>query len=969
MSSYYRQDAKLWEAVKIGRSKYRAIGRDHRGIMLWKGSGPTIYTLIEKAQGEWGLGRFDDQPFAQPIAQQFSRLSKEIKQHVRAQQKSGQVQSNPVGLRAKYHDFVKELPIEGLKAHHKALLSAIEKDPMNPKAGAWTQAVGKISLELEKRGVKMNPLTRDEANVLLEKGREALDLAGRNLDAGFPVTGTMHAGMAYADARAVETAAPRKYASHHAQGADLRHRAYGLIKPELDREARRSVGLKPNPLTRREAGKLLEQAKQHREKPVRSMEEGAYQSGRANAAAWAASEFGPRDMRQGAAIQASESALFYPRPHQRRHNPGTLNVGDRVMYSRDWLKSTGTYTGEIPQKKGVIKEIQDLGSLRLATVLWEGNAIPLWSKVNILNLRRVGVTEPQNNPLVMTVMGNPGVCRNPSHSHRRRNPVDYQDVYSAAQKVGYSVHDAASVASAFKRTGELPRMIEAQLRYFKNPVEGWAVTRDGETLKTFPREQDAMAFLLRHQGQSIHWAVKYEGYDIVEVRGGKIAFSYRRDILRNLHKGFRRPNPTEIVARVENGHAIQAFHAHGMTRDGKREWLRRQRADGKMAGSAVLTNPKKKTGYLITGDDPGRGPWAITHKTSKELLEHIHANVKDELQEYLDNTEGEEGNYDRDNAIEFKEMLEGKVPFDFRALESLLQGWKSTDSSCEIENIFDNFSANPLNRREAAHLLRDARTTAQRARTAGTKSGKGYLRGRADGLATAVGRYGPKRQRMEGVTRIFQRTSSLASKNPNLEYAVFRHMRHGKVSWGAVVASAGWESQIPKPVDVVYGIFTGAGKREAIEIGKRRWVSEEKARAIAKTRGQKYVTNPGKTGTRRKVTMTLEAFAKMVKAKRDPKLWAAFLKKVADYKKWSHGTLPKKVTVEQVNVPGMSGMWMTYDAGKAPETAYVMPHGTKRKGAWVHEWETMPELKNDPDSGIVLTKLKGRSRITDFYHK
>lgn len=53
----------------------------------------------------------------------------------------------------------------------------------------------------------------------------------------------------------------------------------------------------------------------------------------------------------------------------------------------------------------------------------------------------------------------------------RRNPTDYQDVLQAAQRVGYSVQDAARVASAFKRTGELPSMIEAQLRYFgrRNP--------------------------------------------------------------------------------------------------------------------------------------------------------------------------------------------------------------------------------------------------------------------------------------------------------------------------------------------------------------------------------------------------------------------------------------------------------------------------------------------------------------------
>jgi hypothetical protein len=132
-------------------------------------------------------------------------------------------------------------------------------------------------------------------------------------------------------------------------------------------------------------------------------------------------------------------------------------------------------------------------------------------------------------------------------------------------------------------------------------------------------------------------------------------------------------------------------------------------------------------------------------------------------------------------------------------------------------------------------------------------------------------------------------------------------------------------------------------------------------------RGGKW-ENP-KAGTRRKVTMSLEAFARLVKKQNNPKLMADFRKKVADYKKWTHGTLPKRVTVETVNTPGVSGMWITCDAGKAPETTYIMPTRSKRKGAWKHEWETMPNLKNDPRSGIILTKLKGKSRITDFYHR
>jgi hypothetical protein len=87
---YYAHDtAKLWDVVKIGRSKFRAIGRDPRGVMLWKGSGPTIYVIYVRSAGDWASGSFTDAPHPVPVAQQFSRMSREIKRHIRAQQRGG----------------------------------------------------------------------------------------------------------------------------------------------------------------------------------------------------------------------------------------------------------------------------------------------------------------------------------------------------------------------------------------------------------------------------------------------------------------------------------------------------------------------------------------------------------------------------------------------------------------------------------------------------------------------------------------------------------------------------------------------------------------------------------------------------------------------------------------------------------------------------------------------------------------
>jgi hypothetical protein len=125
--------------------------------------------------------------------------------------------------------------------------------------------------------------------------------------------------------------------------------------------------------------------------------------------------------------------------------------------------------------------------------------------------------------------------------------------------------------------------------------------------------------------------------------------------------------------------------------------------------------------------------------------------------------------------------------------------------------------------------------------------------------------------------------------------------------------------------------------------------------------------NPG--GSKRRMTMTVERFANWVKSKRDPAMWRAFLAKFRGYEKWTHGARARKVTVEWVDTPGVSGLWITYDGGKQSESTYIMPKGSPRKGAWKHPWDTMPDIKHDPEAKIVITKLRGSSKITDFYHK
>jgi hypothetical protein len=125
---------------------------------------------------------------------------------------------------------------------------------------------------------------------------------------------------------------------------------------------------------------------------------------------------------------------------------------------------------------------------------------------------------------------------------------------------------------------------------------------------------------------------------------------------------------------------------------------------------------------------------------------------------------------------------------------------------------------------------------------------------------------------------------------------------------------------------------------------------------------------PFKANGARKVTMPIEKFAKLVKARNDPALWRDFVAKCKAYHKWSHGTWPKKATIEAINKPGMKGIWISFDMGREPEKTYVMPKGTKRKGAWKHPWERMPQLRGDAEAGFILTKLGKGNRLTDFLH-
>jgi len=70
---------------------------------------------------------------------------------------------------------------------------------------------------------------------------------------------------------------------------------------------------------------------------------------------------------------------------QERVSP--IKVGDRVAYSKAFLRSTGKMTGNVPMARGVVRELTTLGEITLAEIEW--NCPDCASKVSVRNLARV----------------------------------------------------------------------------------------------------------------------------------------------------------------------------------------------------------------------------------------------------------------------------------------------------------------------------------------------------------------------------------------------------------------------------------------------------------------------------------------------------------------------------------------------------------------------------------------------------
>lgn len=89
------------------------------------------------------------------------------------------------------------------------------------------------------------------------------------------------------------------------------------------------------------------------------------------------------------------------------------------------------------------------------------------------------------------------------------------------------------------------------MKHRMGAVEGWVVTHDGETIKTgFPTDFEAVAWLHKRHSYSVDHAVKYEGYDVVLVRDGKVEYSYKKEVQKKA-KPRNKLTPDELAQEFE----------------------------------------------------------------------------------------------------------------------------------------------------------------------------------------------------------------------------------------------------------------------------------------------------------------------------------------------------------------------------------------------------------------------------------
>jgi hypothetical protein len=324
----------------------------------------------------------------------------------------------------------------------------------------------------------------------------------------------------------------------------------------------------------------------------------------------------------------------------------------------------------------------------------------------------------------------------------------------------------------------------------RNPPEGWVVTQDGETLKTFgPSQQGANGayeWLQKYQTKSIQRACLDEGYDIVYVSNGKVSYSMRRDFLvktnprqwcvlmdgrlkkrglpseaaaweyvrKNTSRGQMReiwrvyPEDDARVASIlknpwyygyKKGGGTEAFHSRKKPTE---------KSHGHRYGA--VTGPRRSAAHAVRDMmyvSPG-GPHTImrrgkaTRANPPELRPHFPYRVMATAELDRKHLSGK--------TVVFLGMGRGPAGSGAFARVRIM----NTDGSTSRQEylirphcLSEKLTRNPLTRRESAELLWQAKRHVSTARSdrASRKHGvASYAAGRAQGKASAVVQYGPR---------------------------------------------------------------------------------------------------------------------------------------------------------------------------------------------------------------------------------
>ncbi len=167
-----------------------------------------------------------------------------------------------------------------------------------------------------------------------------------------------------------------------------------------------------------------------------------------------------------------------------------IKKGDKVAYSRDFLRNTGQFTGPIPFARGVVTEIETLGKggrTKIAVVEWSrdfGRQIP--ERINVANLVRADQIqfESRNNP------GNSNLTWIVARNWRLILDDDGRVVVSSPKRKPFYPARQAD-GSIVCGVGNIPRFLKGEIyRYFDYlRSRGKRSTSDHYAIKPNPRRK------------------------------------------------------------------------------------------------------------------------------------------------------------------------------------------------------------------------------------------------------------------------------------------------------------------------------------------------------------------------------------------------------------------------------------------------------------------------------------------------